>query len=747
MLLTNLYYQLRPFVPRAIQIAIRRQIVRHRLPKYAHVWPIDEKAGVVPEGWQGWPEGKKFAFVITHDVEAAKGVERVEKLAQIDKAYGVRSSFNFVAEGYRIPEGLREGLAADGFEIGLHGLVHRGNLYGSREKFEQDTVKINKYLKEWNAKGFRTPSMFHNLEWLKDLDIEYDSSTFDTDPFEPQPDALATIFPRWVNRNGSGTGFVELPYTLPQDYMLFVVMKETKIDTWKRKLAWIAERGGMALLLVHPDYINFDNRLTNSEYPANYYTEFLKHISSQYAGQYWHAQPRDVSRFWSNIIMHEHHEGSSANQLIGSSVDQLTSPPSYSVTQLLSRTRSTSQPITQSTGQRFPSVSRRPLRVCMLSYSQYDVDARVTRYAETLARRGDHVDVFALGEKGQERFGVRNGVNVYRIQEREHNEKRKLDFLLKILKFFVKSSIMLSKRHGREPYDLIHVHSVPDFEVFAAWLSKLKGAKLILDIHDIVPEFYASKFNTGTNSFLYKLLVLIEKLSAGFADHVIISNDIWANTLCRSVSNGKCSVIMNYPDPTIFYPRDKYRKNGKFVMVYPGTLNWHQGIDIAIGAFALTKDDIPNAELHVYGRGGMRDQLLQMITELGLQDRVFLKEMLPKEEIAEVMSQADLGIVPKRNDPFGGEAFSTKTLEFMSLGVPIVVAATKIDKYYFNDSVVRFFEAGNEADLARCMVAMAKDDQHRCTQTANAAKFAEEWSWENKKHLYLDLVDRLAGSG
>lgn len=712
MLLTNLYYQLRPFVPRAVQIAIRRQIVRHRLPKYAHVWPIDERAGMPPEGWTGWPDGKKFAFVITHDVETAKGVERCQKLAEIDRQFGFRSSFNFVAEDYPIPERLRESLAADGFEIGVHGLVHRGNLYGSRSKFHQDAQKINRYLKEWNAKGFRTPSMFHNLAWVKDLNIEYDLSTFDTDPFEPQSDALGTIFPRWIGADGSG--FLELPYTLPQDYMLFVVMRQRNIDIWKRKLDWIAEKGGMAMLLVHPDYISFEDGRSNSEYPLHYYTEFLRHVTSRYAGQYWQALPRDVSEFWRKFV----------RQL------PVSSSPLPVTVQIPNR-----QPV--------QSVSRRPLRVCMLSYSQYDVDARVTRYAETLARRGDHVDVFALAEGGQERFSVRNGVNVYRIQEREHNEKRKLDFLVRILRFFVQSSIVLTKRHLKTPYDLIHVHSVPDFEVFAAWLAKLKGARLILDIHDIVPEFYASKFNTGKDSFLYKLLILVEKLSARFADHVIISNHIWADTLCRSVPDGKCSVIMNYPDPTIFFPREKCKQNGKFVMVYPGTLNWHQGIDIAVGAFALIKDEIPHAELHVYGRGGMRDQLLKMVADNGLEGRVFLKDMLPKEEIAQVMSQADLGIVPKRNDPFGGEAFSTKTLEFMSLGVPIVLAATKIDKYYFNDSVVRFFEAGNEGDLARCIVAMAQDAQCRCTQTDNAAKFAEEWSWENKKHLYLDLVDSL----
>lgn len=297
MFLTNLYYNLRPFVPRAVQIAIRRQIVRRRLPKYAHVWPIDERAGVAPEGWTGWPEGKKFAFVITHDVETTKGVERCRKLAQIDREHGFRSSFNFVAEDYPIPSGLRESLVADGFEIGVHGLIHRGNLYGSRKKFEQDALKINQYLKDWNTTGFRTPSMFHNLEWIQDLNIEYDSSTFDTDPFEPQPDGIGTIFPKWISSNGNGKGYIELPYTLPQDYMLFVVMGERNIGIWKRKIDWIAERGGMALLIVHPDYVTFNSSASIREFPVDFYRQFLSYVRDRYAGKYWAATPKEITRY------------------------------------------------------------------------------------------------------------------------------------------------------------------------------------------------------------------------------------------------------------------------------------------------------------------------------------------------------------------------------------------------------------------------------------------------------------------
>jgi glycosyltransferase involved in cell wall biosynthesis len=266
---------------------------------------------------------------------------------------------------------------------------------------------------------------------------------------------------------------------------------------------------------------------------------------------------------------------------------------------------------------------------------------------------------------------------------------------------------------------------------------------MILDIHDIVPEFYAAKFKKPNNSFLYKTLVLVEKLSAAFSDHVIISNHLWLRTISRSVNGNKVSAIMNYPDQSIFYRRARTRSDDRFIMIYPGSLNWHQGLDIAIRALSLIKDQVSHVQFHIYGSGDRKESLLNLVSQLELQERVLINDMIPKEQIAEVMANADLGVVPKRNDFFGGEAFSTKTLEFMSLGIPVLVAATKIDMHYFNDSVVRFFEPENEGDLAQGMLTLIKDKKASERLAANASRFLEGYTWEKNSRLYLDLVDTL----
>ena len=272
--------------------------------KYNHIWPIDPRAGKPPEGWTGWPDKKKFALAIQHDIDTQKGHDKCRDLMALEEDSGVRSLFSFVPERYNVSESLRNELLNKGFDIGVHGLKHDGKLFLSKKIFQKRAIRINRYLKEWNSVGFSSPSMHHNLDWMHLLAIKYDISTFDTDPFEPQPDSVSTIFPFWVQRSSNKTGFVELPYTLPQDHALFIIMKEKTIDIWKQKLNWIAEKGGMALLNTHPDYMNFSGRkLSIEEYPAKYYKDFLEHITSKYAGQYWHALPRDMARFWSETMV------------------------------------------------------------------------------------------------------------------------------------------------------------------------------------------------------------------------------------------------------------------------------------------------------------------------------------------------------------------------------------------------------------------------------------------------------------
>ena len=156
---------------------------------------------------------------------------------------------------------------------------------------------------KWKSRGFSSPSMLRNLDWLKSLNIAYTTSTFDTDPFEPQPEASRTIFPFWVGDDAYSTGYFELPYTLPQDHLLFVILQEKNIDIWKKKLDWIADKGGMALLNTHSDYMQFSNDKPGlEEYPISFYLEFLQYVSDKYADKHWNTLPGEVVGHLKNSV-------------------------------------------------------------------------------------------------------------------------------------------------------------------------------------------------------------------------------------------------------------------------------------------------------------------------------------------------------------------------------------------------------------------------------------------------------------
>jgi hypothetical protein len=313
MLIRRFYYTLKPYLPWRVRMAMRRMLARRVRSTSNDIWPIDPSASAAPIGWPGWPEGKRFSVVLTHDVEGESGVARCRELAERERELGFRSSFNFIPEGtYSVSADLRSWLVQQGFEVGVHDLQHDGRLFSSASEFSRKAERINRYLHDWKARGFRSGFMLRNLEWLHQLDIQYDCSTFDTDPFEPQPDAAGTIFPFWMpapERPGNGNhvrdmnGYVELPYTLPQDSTLYLLHQESTNNIWREKLDWVASYGGMVLLNVHPDYLHVSGK--GADTVLTHYLDLLRYLEQRYSGTYWHVLPHQLATFvrnWQNTI-------------------------------------------------------------------------------------------------------------------------------------------------------------------------------------------------------------------------------------------------------------------------------------------------------------------------------------------------------------------------------------------------------------------------------------------------------------
>lgn len=296
----ELYYRVKPIMPRPLTRALR-QVRAALMPDQCSThWPIDDRyarfqwalmrALLVQHGQEAvsylrfWPQQKRFALVLTHDVETAQGQHHARAIADLEESLGFRSSFNFVPERYPLDHDLLRDLRARGFEVGVHGLNHDGRLFSSRQIFEQRAPRINHYLDEFETGAFRSPCTIRNPLWLQELDIEYDMSFFDTDPYEPISGGVMSIWPFMLGR------FVELPYTLVQDYTLTRVLKETTPQIWLDKVEFIRRYHGMALINTHPDYLQ--NPVT-----GQVYHDFLRAIQPL-EREYWHALPGEVAAWW-----------------------------------------------------------------------------------------------------------------------------------------------------------------------------------------------------------------------------------------------------------------------------------------------------------------------------------------------------------------------------------------------------------------------------------------------------------------
>jgi peptidoglycan/xylan/chitin deacetylase (PgdA/CDA1 family) len=294
------YYMLKPILPRALTRRMKRVYGLHRGAARQLGWPIENRYvrfqfEVIRNLLQIsdrtslpfidlWPDAHKYAFVLTHDIETAAGQSFARQVADLDAAFGFRSSFNFVPERYRLDRNLIEELRARGFEIGVHGLRHDGKDFSSLRQFTNRATLMNRYVGEFGAVGFRAPLTHRNPEWMQALEIEYDGSFFDSDPYEPIAGGTMCIWPFQLGR------FVELPYTLTQDYTLVSVLGETTPRRWIEKVDFIRPHRGMALLNTHPDYLRIPQTW-------KVYSEFLSVMSER--ADYYHALPREVARWWS----------------------------------------------------------------------------------------------------------------------------------------------------------------------------------------------------------------------------------------------------------------------------------------------------------------------------------------------------------------------------------------------------------------------------------------------------------------
>ncbi|MHB8135339.1 MAG: glycosyltransferase family 4 protein [Anaerolineaceae bacterium] len=391
---------------------------------------------------------------------------------------------------------------------------------------------------------------------------------------------------------------------------------------------------------------------------------------------------------------------------------------------------------------------------CMIVFAIYPLgETRVQREAEALVKNGFEVDVICFHLRGEPSIDEYKGVKIYREKDLlpiSHARSNGLfGKFLEYLSFFVMAAIRVTKLHFQKHYSTIQVHNLPDFLVFSTLIPKLMRVPIILDLHDLMPEFFASR--TGNSkSLLARLIRFQERMACKYADHVITVSAHWRKSLIqRGVPQEKCSVVMNVADETIFYPskqvRDQTQNIDSFRLIYHGTFVERYGLDLAIRAIDQVRLEIPGIHLTLVGWGEFLPEMIEMIDQLGLKDHVTIENLHLAEELPEIIHSCDLGIVAYNNDIFTDGLLPTKLMEYAAMGLPVIASRTTAISAYFSDSNVEFFEPGNLDDLVRCIIMLYKNPDRMCELAYKSQNFNRRYNWPQISKEYISLVDRLSG--
>lgn len=382
------------------------------------------------------------------------------------------------------------------------------------------------------------------------------------------------------------------------------------------------------------------------------------------------------------------------------------------------------------------SKGKRTCHVCMIAYTVYAFDARVRREAETLAASGFHVRCLTTNTGSTPAHYELGGVEVRELSVPKYRGKRALAYAASYVRFLVASSLACMKLLWKGELDVVHVHNLPDFLAFAGLVPRLFGCKVVLDIHDSVPETFATKFSESP--LFWKALCLEERVSALVAHKVICVNHPQRDVLvARGIPASKTFVSMNMPDPKIFGPsstvvRDATRERA-FNLVYHGTMTERLGVDLIIRAVGHLRDRLPAARLHLWGSGDDLPQFQQLARDLGIEDRVlfepkgFLLHDLPPR-----LRAMHAGVVGNRRSAAGDLMLPVKLLEYVSLDIPAIVPRLRTIQSYFSEEMVLFYEPEDIASLADCVYRLYAQPETGRRQAARARAFLAQYGWERQ---------------
>ena len=385
------------------------------------------------------------------------------------------------------------------------------------------------------------------------------------------------------------------------------------------------------------------------------------------------------------------------------------------------------------------------LRIAMIAYTLYPFDARVKRAAEALTENGHQVDVFTVACDGMEpsRGGGPARFYFLRLKKQQTGLGR---YAFEYCAFFMWALLRVSILYARRRYDVVYVHNMPNFLVFAGLVPKIGGAKIVLDVHDPAAELMAAIRGRDLPPLVKRLANVEERISIFFSDAVITVNESMRRRLAARYAR-PVSVVMNLPDPGRFVPFAGDRENsGREWIVYSGSIAHRNGVDLFVKAVPLLADDFPSLRFRIIGEGPALGSVARLAEDLGVTDRVEFRGLVPNGQIPSLLSDAIAGISPQRGGVFGSLVFSMKVAEYIALGLPVVCSGIATMRHYFSDDELLFFEPGNAEDLARAIRALLTDPAAAAGRAARSRMKLGDLDWPKQKKTLVETVEALAGA-
>ncbi len=386
-------------------------------------------------------------------------------------------------------------------------------------------------------------------------------------------------------------------------------------------------------------------------------------------------------------------------------------------------------------------------RICVIRAWYFPVDERVNREIDALVRAGHEVDLICTRMPGQPRFEQLGRVAVYRLPIARRRAGL-LRYFFEFVTFQLAATAVAAVLHLRRRYDVVQVNSLPDWLVFAAVIPRALGARVLLDLHECMPEYAATKYGLSLGHPVVRALRRIEQASIAFADRVTTCTDQMRDLFVeRGAPREKIGVVLNSFDEDRLAPQrfpSTKRDDDDFVLICHGTIDPNFGIDVVIRAVALLRDSIPGLRLRIYGEGPQRPSLEALVAKNGLQERVwFSKGFLPIDELLPCIAAADVGVVAIRRDAFRDRTHCNKMYDLIAMRKPVIISRTTAVESYFGDECFALFESGNEHDLARAIAELHADPGRREQLVRRATEVSEPYRWVHQRELYLDVVRSL----